>query len=99
MLKPDHLVAKETGFDPEDRQAGIEIAPDPAGELHDSYTRFYRLLPAYHRRLAGENGAEVDGGALAPSAKTRHDRDARYRPPGLAEWLAAERPISRFEGP
>ena len=99
MLKPDHLVTKETGFDPEDRRAGIEIAPDPAGELQESYTRFYRILPAYDRRLAGENGAEVDGGALASSAKTRHDTDANYRPPGLAEWLAADRPINRSEGP
>jgi uncharacterized protein (DUF2235 family) len=93
-LKPDHLVENQTGLDSEDRRAGIEVAPDPAGELHDSYTRFYRLMPPYDRKLAGENGAEVDGGAVASSAKTRHDADAGYRPPGLDEWLAAGRPAA-----
>jgi hypothetical protein len=52
-FKPDHLVLKKTGFDPEDRRAAIEVAPDPRGELHNSRTRFYRLLRAYDRRLAG----------------------------------------------
>jgi uncharacterized protein (DUF2235 family) len=92
-FKPDHLVVKTTGFDPEDRRAGIEVAPDPGGELHDSRTRFYQLLPACDR-LAGENGAEVDGGSLASSAKTRHDEDGGYRPAGLGEWLAANRDIT-----
>jgi uncharacterized protein (DUF2235 family) len=93
-FKPDHLVLNKTGFDPEDRRAGIEVAPDPRGEVHDSRTRFYRLLKAYDRRLAGENGAEVDGGSLASSAKTRHDEDRSYRPPGIAEWLAADRDVT-----
>ena len=88
-FKPDHLVVTETGRDPEARRAGISVAPDHGAELHDSRTRFYRLLPAYDRRLAGDEGAEVDGGALASSAKTRHDEDGSYRPPGLSEWLAA----------
>ena len=89
-FKPDHLVPGEVGSDPENRRAGIEVAPDPAGELHDSRTRFYQLLPPYDRRLAGENGAAVDGGSLASSAKTRHDDDDRYRPPGVPDWLAAD---------
>ena len=93
-FKPDHLIRKQVGFDPKKRRAGIEIAPDPLGELRNSYTRFYRVMPPYDRRLAGDDGAEVDGGALASSAKTRHDMDAGYRPPGVAEWLAADRPIS-----
>jgi uncharacterized protein (DUF2235 family) len=93
-FKPDHLVLKQTGFDLEDRRAGIELAPDPAGELHDSRTRFYRLLPAYDRRLAGENRAPVDGGSVASSAKRRHDEDDRYRPPAFSEWLAAGRDVT-----
>jgi uncharacterized protein (DUF2235 family) len=88
-FKPDHLVLKKTGFDPKSRRAGIEVAPDPGGVLHDSRTRFYRMLPAYDRRLAGDEGSKVDGGSLASSARTRHDEDGDYRPPGLAEWLAA----------
>jgi uncharacterized protein (DUF2235 family) len=92
-FKPDHLVLKKTGFDPEDRRAGIVVAPDPRGTLRDSRTGFYRLLPAYDRRLAGDEGAAVDGGSPASSAKMRHDEDAGYRPPGLSEWLAADRPV------
>lgn len=93
-LKPDHLVLKETGFDPEKRRAGIEVAPDPRGPLHNSLTRFYHLLGAYDRRLAGEDRAEVDGGSVASSAKTRYEEDDSYRPPGLSEWLAAGRDIT-----
>jgi uncharacterized protein (DUF2235 family) len=90
-FKSDHLVVKATGFDPKDHRAGIVVAPDPRGELHESRTRFYLLLPAYDRRLAGDEGRDVDGGSLASSARTRHDEDPGYRPPGVSEWLAAGR--------
>lgn len=93
-FKTDHLVVKTAGFAPEARRAGIEVAPDPGGELHDSRTRFYRLLAAYDRGLAGDEGADVDGGSLASSARTRHDEDGGYRPPGLPEWLAAGRDVT-----
>jgi uncharacterized protein (DUF2235 family) len=89
-FKPDHLVLNKAGLHPQ-RHRAIEVAPDPGGELHDSRTRFYRRLPAYDRRLAGDNGADVDGGSLASSAKTRHDEHASYRPPGIPEWLRAAR--------
>jgi len=88
-FKPDHLVVNKTGLDPEARRAGMHVVPDYGAALHNSRTRFYRLLSAYDRRLAGDEGAEVDGGALASSAKTRHDTDGGYRPPGLPERLAA----------
>jgi uncharacterized protein (DUF2235 family) len=92
-FKPEHLVANTAGFDPEARRAGIEVAPDPTGELHDSRTRFYQLLPAHDRRLEGDEGAAVDGGWLASSARTRHAEDSSYRPPGVPEWLADQRPV------
>jgi uncharacterized protein (DUF2235 family) len=92
-LKPDHLVVKQTGFDPAKRRAGIELAPDPRGELRNSRTRFYLLEPPYDRRLAGEERRPVDGGWVASSAQTRHDEDAAYGPPGLSVWLAAGRPV------
>ena len=93
-FKPDHLVLNEAGADPEDRRAGIEVAPDPRAELRDSRTRFYRLRPAYDRPLAGEDGAGVDGGSVASSARARHDEDPGYRPPGLSEWLGADREVT-----
>jgi uncharacterized protein (DUF2235 family) len=93
-FKPDHLVVREPRLESAARRSGIEVAPDPAGKLSDSRTRFYRLLPSYDRKLAGEDGAEVDGGSLASSARTRHEADGSYRPPGVSEWLAADRDVT-----
>jgi hypothetical protein len=91
-FKPDRLVLGDT--DPgDDRRAGIQVRPDPRGEKHESRTGFYRLLSAYDRRLAGEEGAEVAGGALASSARVRHDEDGGYRPLGVSEWLAGGRKV------
>ena len=62
-------------------------------ELRYSRTRFYRLRPAYDRPLAGKDGARVDGGSLASSARTRYDEDPGYRPPSLSE-AAADREVT-----
>jgi uncharacterized protein (DUF2235 family) len=86
-FKSDHLVAGAGASDPEGRRAGIGLAPDPLGPLHDSRTRFYLALPSYDRALAGENGAEVDGGAVASSVAARYEADEGYRPKGLSEWM------------
>jgi hypothetical protein len=94
VFKPDHLVVTRTTIDDEARRAGIHLVPDHAAELHDSRTRYYKLQPAYDRRLANDDGSDVDGGALASSAKRRHDEDATYQPRGLAEWIAASKPIT-----
>ena len=88
-FKNDHLVVKAADLDPPSRRAGIEVAPDFDGEMRNSRTGFYRMFRPYDRRLAGDDGHWVDGGALASSAKRRHEQDATYDPPGLSEWLAA----------
>jgi hypothetical protein len=93
VFKPDHLVVTKTTANDEARRAGIHITPDHAAELHDSRTRYYRLQPAYDRRLANDDGSDADGSALASSAERRHDEGGTYRPPGLAEWVAASKPI------
>ena len=67
--------AQGEGRRPLQRRAGVQVAADPGGTLHDSRTRFYRLLAAHDRGLSGDDGAEVDGGSLASSAKQRHDDD------------------------
>jgi uncharacterized protein (DUF2235 family) len=64
-------------------------APNYAAELHRSRKGIYLLQPAYDRRLAGDDGAAVDGGALASTAAQRYEHDEVYRPPGLGGWLAA----------
>jgi hypothetical protein len=92
-FKADHLVVTASADD-EARRAGIHVGPDHAAELHDSRTRYYRVQPAYDRRLANGESSDADGSALASSAKRRHDEDGAYRPPGLAEWVAASKPIT-----
>jgi uncharacterized protein (DUF2235 family) len=93
-FKPDHLVVRNTVLDAKARRAGEDVTPDYGAELRNSRTRFYRLVPAYDRRLAGDEGADVDGGALASSARNRFDDDGGYRPAGLPEWLAAGKDIT-----
>jgi uncharacterized protein (DUF2235 family) len=93
-FEPGRLVVEHDGYDAHARRAGVQVAPDGLGKLHDSLTRMYRLLPRHERRLAGKDGADVDGAAVAASADRRHRHDRAYRPPGLAEWLAARRPTA-----
>jgi uncharacterized protein (DUF2235 family) len=88
-FRKDHLVVTGSHLDAVSRRRGVEVAPDFDGELRNSRTSFYRLLPTYDRRVAGDAGAEVHGGAVASSAKSRHDHNESYRPPGLTEWLSA----------
>lgn len=97
-FKPDHLVATNTDPDPKARREGMRVAPDYRAALRDSRTGFYQLVPAYDRRLAGDARAEVNGGALASSAKKRYYEDGSYRPPGLSEWLAAGLNVTPVSG-
>ena len=88
-FRPERLSLMEPSTDvDEPRRAGIDVRPDARGKLHDSRTGFYKLLPAYDRSLA-----EVAGGALASSAKARHDGDSDYRPPGLDDWDGPVTPV------
>jgi uncharacterized protein (DUF2235 family) len=96
-FKPDHLVLTEWP-DAAERREGIQVAPNYADTLHSSRKGIYLLQPAYDRRLAGDDGAGVDGGALASSAKTRYDNDPHYRPAGLSDWLAAGERIVETQG-
>ena len=89
-FKEDHLVVNGTEVDSKARRAGLEVAPSYGAPLRDSRTRMYRLQRAYDRRLAGDAGAKVDGGALASSAERRHSEDGSYRPPGISDWLSAK---------
>ena len=97
-FKPDHLVLTKMDPDPAARRVGIQVAPNYADAVHNSRKGIYLLQPAYDRRLAGDNGVAVDGGALASSAKTRYDADERYRPPGLSDWLATGKEITPTQG-
>ena len=93
-FKPTHLVPKGEAVDAELRRTGTEVAPDRNGTLHDSRTKFYKLLPVHDRALKGDDGAAVDGGWLASTAKGRYDDHRDYRPPGLGEWVDGNRGVT-----
>jgi uncharacterized protein (DUF2235 family) len=97
-FEPDRLVVKHKNeVDEALRPSGIQVAPDPSGTKRESRTRFYLLQPPYDRRLSGRDGKAVEGGSLASSARTRYERDATYRPPGLSEWRGTVTAVQ--EGP
>jgi uncharacterized protein (DUF2235 family) len=98
-FKPDHLVVTTGKVDDDARRSGVQVAPDHAASLHRSRKGIYLLQPAYDRRLAGDKGAPVDGGALASSAKERYEQHVEnYDPPGLREWLDAGKAITPTVG-
>jgi uncharacterized protein (DUF2235 family) len=98
-FKPDHLVVTTSNLDPKLRQSGVQVAPNHAAELHKSRKGIYLLQPAYDRRLAGDSGKAVDGGALASSAERRYEqRVENYDPPGLRGWLDAGKTITPTAG-
>jgi uncharacterized protein (DUF2235 family) len=90
---PGRLVVAERELDEQRRRAGIELVPDPMGEVHNSRTRYYLLLPPYSRCFRAPKNKKVIGAWLASSAKTRYDNDPGYRPRGLKDWIDARRPV------
>ena len=64
----------------------LTAAANPRGFKHESLSFVYRRLGAYDRRLSTLDGTPIDD-SLSSSARVRHEQDAAYRPPGLAEWL------------
>jgi uncharacterized protein (DUF2235 family) len=86
-FKPDHLV-RAPAPDGEARRLGTQVRPDPDGELHDSYTLAYRLLPPLRRPLADPN-KPAGGVAVASSAAARRD----YSPANLAAYRDAGGPV------
>jgi len=98
-FKPDHLVLTTDKVDAGLRQSGVQVAPNYAADLHRSRKGIYLLQRAYDRRLAGDKGAAVDGGALASSARERFERHVEnYDPPGLREWLDAGKALTPTAG-
>ncbi|MGY1687854.1 DUF2235 domain-containing protein [Geodermatophilus sp. SYSU D00867] len=68
--------------------------PDPLGELRDSRTGLYRLLPRYHRPIGvGHPRTE----SLASTTVRRYLQDERYRPPGVASFLARGGPRTEVD--
>jgi uncharacterized protein (DUF2235 family) len=83
----DRLLLKREGFDDQRRCLGIELAPNPCGEIHDSLSLLYRLMRRHDRRLRAHEGEAV-APWLSSSARTRYDTDRAYRPLGWDDWVA-----------
>ena len=76
------------------RECGLVLKPgefcgegDPSAPLHNSLSRFYRLLGPVDRRLTAIDGEPINP-TLSPSVEARRGADPDYDPPGLADWLA-----------
>jgi uncharacterized protein (DUF2235 family) len=71
---------------------GFKVVPDAMKGPHDSRTKFYRLVKAFHRPIGKAATPPKDGPLdgceyLATSAKERYDGDQDYRPPALVTYL------------
>ncbi len=64
-----------------------EESPDAMGELHDSRTSLYRLIPPYHRPIGVLNPASE---FVSSTAVQRYGQDPAYRPPGLTAYLQTD---------
>lgn len=89
---PDHLVPRSGRIDDARRRLGKDVAPDALGRIHESYKGVYRLAGPHRRSLT-----EPDGFAVASSADRRRRESADYAPPGLDDYVNADRPIATVQ--
>jgi uncharacterized protein (DUF2235 family) len=87
-FKSDHFSSRSGDIEDERRRVGAEIAPDALGQIHDSLKGIFRLAPPYPRPLT-----DRDGSAVASSAVRRRHEVRDYDPPGLDEYLAADKRV------
>ncbi len=62
----------------------VVVRPDAMGELHESRTAFYRLLPPFVRPIGKKDPVHE---YAASTAMQRRAKDPRYAPPGLVAYL------------
>jgi uncharacterized protein (DUF2235 family) len=96
VLKAGHLARGGADIDAARRRDGIELAPDPYAPAHNSMTPFYRLMRPLDRRLRAVDGEPINA-SVALSAKARYSADSAYRPEGLADWIARDRPVTTVQ--
>lgn len=65
------------------------VNPEPLGRLHNSRTKFYRLIRPYSRPIGTTDPADE---SAASTAALRYDKDPEYRPANLAAYLGSARP-------
>jgi len=74
----------------------IPVHPDPRGELHESRTGLYLLLPALHRPIGAKDPAHE---RVASTARERYDDDPGYRPEQLTAYLDAKHGVGPIPVP
>ena len=68
----------------------VVVGPDAMGELHDSRTAFYRLVPPFVRPIGEKDPVHE---YAASTAAERHNKDPHYAPPGLVAYLAGDHKV------
>jgi uncharacterized protein (DUF2235 family) len=87
VLKPGHLGRGRDPIVAAKRRDGIELAPNPNGQLHNSLTLFYRAMRPLDRRFSAIDGEPINS-TVASSVPAR-SVDPAYDPPGFADWKAS----------
>jgi uncharacterized protein (DUF2235 family) len=82
----DAFARRTDGDEPDLRNLGKVVAPDPFGRLHESRFGPYRLLPPYVRSIGKADSANE---FAATAAVARQDTDG-YEAPNLADYLRAD---------
>jgi uncharacterized protein (DUF2235 family) len=72
----------------------VVVGPDAMGELHDSRTALYRLVPPFVRPIGEKDPAHE---YAASTAVVRQNKDSRYAPPGLVAYLGGDHKVMDVE--
>ena len=72
----------------------VVVRPDAMGELHETRTAFYRLLPPFVRPIGKKDPVHEHA---ASTAVQRRAKDPRYAPPGLVAYLAGPHHVMDVE--
>lgn len=84
VFEADAFAPLPPGADEALRHTGRYVVPDALGQLHESRTGCYRLLPPLARSLGVTDHRHE---YVASSAIERHRRMPAYAPPGLVTYL------------
>jgi uncharacterized protein (DUF2235 family) len=87
VFKPEYLALGRDPIDTAKRRDGIELAPNPDADLHDSLSLFYRVMRPLDRKLQAVDGEPINSTVSSSVAARR--TDPAYDPPGFADWRAS----------
>jgi uncharacterized protein (DUF2235 family) len=74
----------------------VIVRPDAMGELHESRTAFYRLVPPFVRPIGKKDPVHEHA---ASTAVQRQTKDPYYAPPGLVTYLGGHHQVMDVDTP